>query len=413
MPAGLCGQSSGPVTPGLADAIRDTLSRPSPSRGFTLGDALSVPVELAVLPVELAVGGLAEAVGWAASLGTYRPAAEAWNAVRAAGFRPSLTTDLGSRSGAGMVLGWAGLAPLRLETGVSVRGYQRHGIEVVAGRGDWTLDARLGYRRYTREAFWGVGMDAPEEARADFLEDTWAAHASLARAVHDRWTITVGGGWEERTVGAGRDPATPDVPDRYTPDELPGLGRTRFAVVRAGVGYDGRGWDGLWRRGVLARIGGELHGGLDGTPADFGAWEAEAEALFPITSHQHLTLRGRGRAVMGGEGEVPFTRLPALGGGATLRSYEWGRFRDRTVVAGSVEWRWELWRDLRERGRIHALLFLDRAAAAPAFSNLAEARTSVGIGLGGRWLRDVRAAAWMAFGEEGARLSGFIGAGIP
>ncbi len=50
---------------------------------------------------------------------------------------------------------------------------------------------------------------------------------------------------------------------------------------------------------------------------------------------------------------MPFYDLPKLGGSQLLRGYKTGRFRDRSLIAFSVEYRWPLWR------RLDALLFTD------------------------------------------------------
>ncbi len=44
------------------------------------------------------------------------------------------------------------------------------------------------------------------------------------------------------------------------------------------------------------------------------------------------------------KGEVPFNRLPALGGSQIMRGYYSGRFRDHNYIAGQLEWRMPIWK---------------------------------------------------------------------
>lgn len=44
------------------------------------------------------------------------------------------------------------------------------------------------------------------------------------------------------------------------------------------------------------------------------------------------------------KGEVPFNRLPALGGSQIMRGYYSGRFRDHNYIAAQLEWRMPIWK---------------------------------------------------------------------
>jgi outer membrane protein assembly factor BamA len=126
-----------------------------------------------------------------------------------------------------------------------------------------------------------------------------------------------------------------------------------------------------------------------------------------VNDGQQIVLRGSTRVVRGGVGDVPFTHLPALGGGETLRSYDWGRFRDRAALAGTAEWRWKIWRNRYHGTSVHSFLFLDQGAVGAGLNELGDFRSSWGFGLGSH-VRQTRVAAYVAFGAEGSRLSASI-----
>jgi hypothetical protein len=71
------------------------------------------------------------------------------------------------------------------------------------------------------------------------------------------------------------------------------------------------------------------------------------------------------------------------------------------------EWRYEVWRELHERGRVESFLLLDSGTVgerfrAMTFSNL---YWSFGFGMRVVWDAQVRWLAYLAFGDEGAQFS--------
>lgn len=93
-----------------------------------------------------------------------------------------------------------------------------------------------------------------------------------------------------------------------------------------------------------------------------------------------LSARLYGEAVSGDRDEVPFNQLPKLGGWRLLRGYPLDRFRDRVAAVGSLEYSWDLMRELS------ASVFVDAGRVAPSLDALGDAvRDSdlrVGYGLG-------------------------------
>ncbi len=402
-------EGEAPVSPERAQAIRDTLTRPPPDHPFRASSFFDLPGRIVTLPVEMALKGTAEVVGFLAVPERYDPLVGAYHSLNRVGLRPSVGTSMGARGGVALFLGWVGPAPFSLESGFSVRGYQRHRVGVAVGDGPWMVRAQAAFHRYTQERFWGLGPGAGFDGRSDFGQDTWSVNTTLTGYLGEGWEVLAGGGWERTSVGPGGDPSTPDVVGRYEPGELPGLGpSSRFAVLRGGLTYRRLQWKEVRRTGVEGKARWDEYRGVGGTDVAFRRLGLNLRTYLPVTFHQHLTLRGQGWITEGARDRVPFTHLPSLGGGETLRSYEWGRFRDRVTLASSAEWRWELWRDLRERAHVEGLLFLDLGTVGESLSELGEARHSWGLGLSGRWLRDLTMSGYMAFGTEGSRLSGSI-----
>lgn len=399
-----------------ADAIRDTLTRPSSEHGLVIGDVVASPVRLAALPLDLTLVGISELVGFLAVPDRYSVLIDAYRDLEEVGIRPNVVTNTGMRGGLALSVDWTFVPRIVAETELSVRGYQRYRVSWSSGstggtangrRPGPTVDADAEFSRLTREPFWGVGIDAPFTDRTDFLQDIWRVGVAGRRALLQGVTVSVAGGWERRSVGRGRETSTPDLVDVFDEGTLPGLeGPSRFATLTVSVAMDGlRPPDSDQPSGIRGRTTWSFHRGVGGTDVDFGLARGSATTYLPVSSHQYVSLRAGLEAITGGGERVPFVYLPSLGG-SSLRSYETGRFRDRVALFGGLGWHWELWRDLREQARLEAFLFVDQGSTGPEISGLSDPRSSWGFGLGGRWLDRVRANVHVAFGAEGTRWLG-------
>lgn len=133
----------------------------------------------------------------------------------------------------------------------------------------------------------------------------------------------------------------------------------------------------------------------------------DAQQYVPFL-HGHRVLAFRALAVVSSAqdgAEVPLFLMPSAGGSRVGRAYPSFRFRDRTLVAGQVEYRYVV------NPFMHGAVFVDAAQAAPRLADVtwADVRWSAGVGLrlgvrGGAALR-----LDLAFGREGARLAAGLG----
>lgn len=90
-----------------------------------------------------------------------------------------------------------------------------------------------------------------------------------------------------------------------------------------------------------------------------------------------LSLRFNGNAVTGGYEDVAFSELPQLGGNDLLRGYPTDRFRDRVAAVGTVEYQWDLNRNLS------ASLFVDAGQVFPSITDVGDIdNLRVGYGIG-------------------------------
>jgi outer membrane protein assembly factor BamA len=210
------------------------------------------------------------------------------------------------------------------------------GGELYLDRERWRLDILLGYTRYP-DTFWGLGNDAPDDAEEDFTPRRTLASLELRRLVAP--ALYVGGHFEyarrtllETEAGGLLDTAA-----------IPGV--RDGSVVSAGlsVTHDDRDNTTCPRRGGLRDLELSVSGG--GLGGEYAYRTLELEILHYRALSERSVLAAHFVA-SARSGDPPFGKLGQLGGGALLRGYYEGRFRDRNLLAGQVEWRARIWRRL-------------------------------------------------------------------
>jgi outer membrane protein assembly factor BamA len=112
--------------------------------------------------------------------------------------------------------------------------------------------------------------------------------------------------------------------------------------------------------------------------ADYFRYGAELQQFIRVAEGPRvLWFRGHAEGVTGNLSEVPFDELPRLGGPQRLRGYAVDRFRDRFAMVGSLDYRWDLARELS------ASLFVDagRVYREPGDLSLDNLRVGYGVSL--------------------------------
>jgi hypothetical protein len=226
----------------------------------------------------------------------------------------------------------------------SIRGYKLAEAEFVSPRlfhrrGELSIIG--GWRNATQVAFYGVGTATSPSQRTNFaFEQPYAGARLTVRPVREGFTVR-GGVDVTRWSLTGPGGTAPAIDTVFTPDTLPGLGRTTTYVHSSGsVGFDWRPAPGYARRGGYYGV--TLHDYAD-NDSRFGFRQADYEATqhFPILRDTWvISLRGLATTTWDKSGQqVPFFMLPSLGGGSSLRGYSSWRFRDRNSLLMQAEWR--------------------------------------------------------------------------
>jgi hypothetical protein len=395
--------SSAPITPDSADVIRASLQRPPAKPPFDAVDAVALPFRVIFFPLGLLGRANAKLVGFISELSKPQEYTLFEKLVEA-GFRPRFGS-IGPRSSfAGGIL-FDRWSPFFIESAISIRGSQLHEVGLDFDRGFSRFGGSYRFQREAEPHFWGVGPNSGKNDKVDYRWEHQLASA-LASTRFSTLTLVGGVGYQDNRVDRGFDDKTTDIQDTELADTLYGVSeRTKYAVVNASALLDKTYNRGLQRRGYYLEVAGDLFKGVNGTDSDFHRLRAVLTGFLPANPRQALALRGIAEINTGDGGRsVPFTHLATLGDAAGGRAYKDGRFRDLAVLAFMSEWRYEVWRELHERGRVESFLLLDSGTVGERFRDLrfSNLHWSFGFGMRVIWTSQVRWLAHLAFGEEGA-----------
>lgn len=389
-----------------AAAVRDTLQRPPATPPFDAYDAVALPFRIVTYPLKLLGDGTAWAIGMLTRPGPPPPFIVAIGDIADWGLVPRVSS-IGPRSGPGLQLRFQHYEPFYVESGLSIRGSQRHVAGLALDGSDAGLHLSGGWRRWPELHFWGIGADSRPQDRSDYRWEQGHGAVSGWVTPARRLRLDAATAYENNRVATGFDDDIPDVSETFEPGSLFGLDeRTQYLRFDLATSLDFVDWQRFQPRGVRLRIGGQVYRGVDGTGSDFHRITAELFGYLPVTTRQYLALRGLTELNRADSGSgVPFTHLATVGGAEGNRGFNTERFRDRDAAFLLSEWRYEIWRDLHERSRTETFLFLDVSGVQHTLSDLDISDLETGYGLGMRYVvpPNVRFVWYLAFSHETTR----------
>ncbi len=286
----------------------------------------------------------------------------------------------------------------------SIRGYSK--IQITGNTPDHmggrvNLEGSVGWVDATKIPFFGLGIDSDPVAETNFrLNRAYMLGAAELRVV-DWLRLRLDGGLDHYRHRAGLG-STPSIEARFTPATAPLLGESRLYLrgeISATVSWlDAPGYS---RRGGLYRIGYEEFNPLGREGDTFGFVRTEIVQHIPILRETWVvSLRARAESIARESDVVPFFLMPGLGGGRTLRAYEFGRFRDRHAMLVTGEFRW-----FPNRLGLDMAFFYDAGHVAPRLRELSlgDMKTNYGIGVRFHSLTATILRLDLAHGDEGWR----------
>lgn len=245
--------------------------------------------------------------------------------------------------------------------------------------GDTALEARARYFNDPSEQFYLGGNDA----RRDDDEAAYATRQVEAEVSADAdFSSRVEGDLSARFQRATIDPDDDDDDDdeRPLPAGLAGVGSASLLSAEAAVTFDLTSQQERSVEGSRLRFAAAYGQSLDSERFRFGRYEAELVQFVPVPllpSKRRLALRGLlEKTEPFGDREVPFYRLPSLGGTRRLRGYSTDRFQEEGALTLTAEYRWPVWDFL------DAVLFAEAGQVFADYDDLALGRFHAGYGGG-------------------------------
>jgi hypothetical protein len=236
--------------------------------------------------------------------------------------------------------------------------------------GDLRLDESATLTRFPND-FWGVGNDAPSDAKDGYTERRVQARTGFSGRVWEQ--IYVGGqvtlGYY-RTTGYSQAGAVADyLMTHPSSGRLIGVG----PVIRRDTRDDAIGP----HRGSLTSLTGTIFSDKLGSTFVYQYWELDQRLYLPLDDNWGVfawQLFGRWAP-----GHPPLDDLPALGGASRLRGYREGRYRDTLYLMTQVEWRVPVW------GRFGLAPFGGIGNVFPGAGSFFTEWPKAAVGLGGRY----------------------------
>ena len=232
---------------------------------------------------------------------------------------------------------------------------------VVSIRGAWEVTGRLDFPRPTlepppryfsvgavrhrlpQEDFWGFGIDAPEEARTNYLLDETTVDVTAGLNPTDWLAFSAAAEYRAERPGAGKDPNFPST--GLIDSDVPGItDDVDYVRMGGGVGLDLR----VAREGTP--VGGwynvSFNRYVDQTldRFSFNRLDADVQQYIPIfTSARLIALHAHLTSTVPDEGHaVPIYMQPTIGGSHSVRGYRVSRFRDQNSLLLQAEYRYQL-----------------------------------------------------------------------
>jgi hypothetical protein len=239
------------------------------------------------------------------------------------------------------------------------------------------IDARANWTDAPNVAFFGLGPSAQRSDRTNF-EYRSTTVGALAR-VQVLPVVSAGGGVDYLDIDSdSNDPRR--FADRFGPAILNGIDASP-TYIRSHVfaAIDWRDGPGYTRRGGLYRVDWSSYRQRDNGLHNFTRIDGELDQFLPVSGTNWVfAFRALASITDEEDGhEIPYALMPSLGGGSELRGYANWRFRDRSRLLLSGEYRWLAGQF------VDMALFLDAGKVAPKGGDLDidHLYTSYGVGI--------------------------------
>ena len=239
-----------------------------------------------------------------------------------------------------------------------------------------TFDLGAGYLSRARDDFFGIGNESARDDERQLRWVTRQASAGVSANLNEHWKSHFEGVY--RSVGVTKPTTGWSAQDHFDAESVPGLFGAKLSSFVFSIAHDTQQRENNSFQGGSDQFNLSFNRSIDG--GDFAYWQyhLESQHFFPISSDGRKVIAARGlietNATTDGH-SMPFFDMPTVGSSSTIRGFENFRFRDKTALAMSLEYRYRIWPAL-DWG-----LFIDEGQVAPQLGDLGLDRFHTGYGV--------------------------------
>jgi hypothetical protein len=217
------------------------------------------------------------------------------------------------------------------------------------------LELIASYTNLPNEFFYGIGNGSFNRDKTNYAHEFSNVSADFAIGFNEKIWLDLSTGVDFNNIFDGRGSKEPLVRERHDTRQIPGFeNKIEFWKLLANLSVDNRNHPGSPTAGWQASFGGGIFREIGDEKYDHYRLNFDITKYLHLFYRRTLVLRVASRITRPFSGrEVPFLYMSHLGKEESIRGFQRGRFRDRDMVLGSVEYRWPVFRI------IDALLFFD------------------------------------------------------
>lgn len=206
-------------------------------------------------------------------------------------------------------------------------------------------EALIKYHFQPDESFFGIGPNSDEDDRSNFAHELVRADLDVGFQLNQQNRIGIMAGFDRNEILRGRNDTYPSTNQVPAFESLPGMQTiVEMGKLELEIRHDSKNHPGMPTSGFEALLRGGVFQEVNGDRFGFTRLTADVSRYFHLFFNRAIKLRVAGELTEQFEDRrIPFYYLSEIGRAETVRGFARGRFRDKDMVLGSIEYRYPIW----------------------------------------------------------------------
>jgi len=245
-------------------------------------------------------------------------------------------------------------------------------------------DISVGYHLYPDEGFYGIGPNSidDDDNESNYSYEQSSIRFGLGSKLKDKFDLSALLTIENNSILDGKDYDDISTMEMYSITELPGLESEVWLIgTEVRLSCDSRDIQGNPSSGREILLEGGIFRQIENHNYSFWKASLDIKQYIHLFYGRSIILRIAGEMTEPlSDKAIPFYYLSELGRSETIRGFSRGRFRDRDMLFGSIEYRYPIMK--KRQSNIDAFLFIDAGQVTADIINDIEL-DDIQIGFGG------------------------------